>query len=120
MVKGCVRDSLPSDLWGQYWGTSSDGRHVSIWCLCGTNAWAIAKRWIPNRLLVVHPPSAEPEIFDWSTLRGHPPILLYRVGEIADALVDRLAASMLRDGVERVSLLMSGGVTYFPGWRAEA
>ena len=71
-----------SNDWPGYVGTSSDGRHVSIWLLFGPGCWGWAHVWKDQpRLFVVCPPGEDPSGYDWRLLRGHDPILVEPVGE---------------------------------------
>lgn len=103
------------ELWQKCVGTSADGRHVTLFLICGPDAWNVARNWISRRLLVVLPPDARPERFDWSVLSGHPPVLIHRAGHVHPDIIERIAAAALRDGVERLFLLGSDGIRYMTG-----
>jgi hypothetical protein len=93
-------------------GTSADGTAVTIWALAGPDAWEVARIWSEtSALFVLAPPAEPPEVFDWSSLAGHPPVLIR--GELPAAEVGRLAAVLLRDGAGRV--LAPGGRLYIAG-----
>lgn len=100
------------DTWHSWFGTSSDGENVTLFLICGSDAWSWASKWINSRLFVVLPPEDAPEAYDWSILSGHPPVLIYRAGHVHPEIVDRLAAAAIRCGVERLLLMGTGGVRY--------
>jgi hypothetical protein len=58
-------------------------------------------------LFVLAPPGEDPAQFDWTLLRGHPPVLVRPCGDLTHGETAQLVATLLRDGVGRV-LLMDG------------
>jgi len=104
--------------WRRWSGTSADGKHPTLWCVTGSGAWEWARFHCDTRLFVLLPADADPEIYNWKLLIGHKPIILLTLGDFDQAVVDRLAAALFRDGVERISHFGSGGISYVARRRA--
>lgn len=93
------------ETWGSYCGTSPDGRHLTFFVAAGSDAWG----WVHSRLdrffTTLLPPGEDPDLFDWSVLKDHPPVLIVATSELDPAIVDSLATALVRDGAERVLVL---------------
>jgi len=113
------RLSRPTE-WPNFWGTSPDAAHISLWAVTGHEAWEWAHEHKQSHLFALLPPNEDPESYRWDILKGHPPVLIFRAGDVDLRIVDRLAAALLRDGVERVLLLENSPVRYLPGQRLAA
>lgn len=87
--------------WPDRPGTSADGTALTIWVLCGPDAWDVARAYVDaGALFALSPPGEDPATFDWTDLAGHPPILIR--GQLSAAELGRLAAAILRDGGGRI------------------
>jgi hypothetical protein len=85
--------------------SSPDGRNVSVIVACGSTAWEIGRRLEQaHALYLVAPSDTDPALFDWCTLTGHDPILLFS----DDGDHDTLAAALIRDGVKRALCCRTG------------
>lgn len=99
---------------GPAWGTSPDGLHNTFWVLFGRSSWEKAKQWLNStRRFVLLPPGGDPAVYDWRSLRNHPPVLLLPCGEINADETKALVAALLRDGAERVLYLGEQGITLY-------
>ena len=98
--------------WPHWSGTSRDGSHLTLWAVTGAGAWEWARVHRDTRLFLLLPTDEEPEQYSWELLTDHDPVLLLALGDFDQAVVDRLAAAILRDGATRISLFGSGGVSY--------
>lgn len=94
--------------WARWYGTSPDGKAVSVHVVAGAAAWDWARGESDRRLLVVAPHSEDPARFDWSALAGHDPVLLVHAGALADEDAQRLVTALMHDGTRRV--LAIGGL----------
>lgn len=92
-----------------WWGSSSDGHHATLWLLVGADAWRVAQSWRhARRLVTLLPPEQNPEDFTWRVLAGHDPILMMRCGATAGEVVERLLHAAMVDGVQRVIDINTG------------
>jgi hypothetical protein len=99
-------------------GTSADGRHLTLWVLAGPDAWEVADLWghpdaAPAPLFVLAPAEEAPAGFDWSVLRGHPPVLVRPCGDLSQGEVAALVGALVADGCERVLVLGDRGMRLF-------
>jgi len=102
--------------WSDYWGTSPDGKHLSIWILAGPEAWTVARQWADTqRLFLVAPPGADAARFDWRLCAGHPPLLLRLCGSVTEDELLPLVAALVRDGARRVLRTDTGRRFLAPG-----
>jgi hypothetical protein len=103
-----------------YWGTSPDGRHVSLWVLCGSSVWETARVWIDTTLLAVAPPYENSSLYDWQVLAGHPSVLAWLCGEVSQEELDCLTAALIRDGVERILVMLPDKPVHYLSAKEEA
>jgi len=95
-------------------GTSADGQHLTLWVLAGPDAWDAARLWDASRaLFVLSPPGEAPASFDWRVLAGHPPVLIWPCGDLAQAELAALVGALVRDGCGRVLVLWPSGPRLF-------
>jgi hypothetical protein len=76
----------------------------TIFSPVGSNAWRVARRWDSepgHRALLCLPPDADSSTFDWGVVAGFDCVALV-AGEVTEAVLDRLAAHLLRAGAGRV------------------
>lgn len=110
--------------WRRYWGTSADGKHVSVWVITGPEAWRVAKdghanihrsslgsgrAWEGNTLFLLLPPGQDPYAYDWRQLAIGEPILVAQAGNVSQTDIATLADALLRDGVGSVLADSPGG-----------
>lgn len=83
-------------------GASPDGSAATMFVVCGSDAWHIARDAWNRALLLVAPPGEDPARFRWDLLAGHEPIMLMRAGDIDGDDLLLLVETLLSDGVERI------------------
>lgn len=107
--------------WPAYWGTSPDGRALTVWVLAGPDAWAAARsRWKAGRICLVSPPDDDPAALDWTALQRLDPVLVQPCGPVGGDELQRLVLALVRDGVRHVLFLgANGAVRYSAGHAVE-
>jgi hypothetical protein len=88
--------------WRECYGTSPDGKHLTIWIAIGSQAWEWAKARVGHKLVVVVPDDESPDIYRYSFVKGHDPILVQQCGETSADFIKSLVAALMRDGAQRV------------------
>ena len=99
--------------WRQYHGTSSDGKHLNIWIAIGSQAWDWAKIRVGHKLVVVVPEDESPDIYRFSFVKGHDPILVQQCGETTTDFIKSLVVALIRDGAQRVLAFGKNGSTLY-------
>lgn len=97
--------------WRNFSGTSADWRHLTLRVLIGPKAWDVTDSQAAQRnLFVLLPHGDDPSIFDWRSLREHPPVMIVPYGEVDGYTVTALVLALMRDGVERVLYMADEGM----------
>ena len=77
------------------------GRPCNPWILCGPNAWTLAARRGPGRLVLPH--GEDPARFDWRCVCGLVPVVKWPGASIPEC--DELGALLVRSGARAVLML---------------
>ncbi len=78
-----------------------EGRHVNPWILCGRDAWEIAARRGPGRLVLPH--GDDPNSFDWRVVAGLVPVVRWPGASVPEC--DELGAALVRAGAAAALVL---------------
>ena len=77
------------------------GTHINPWIFCGPDAWNLASRRGPGRLVLRH--GEDPASFDWGCVSGLVPVVRWPGASIPEC--DELGALLVRAGARAVLVL---------------
>lgn len=105
-IRTCYRSNWPNLL-----GTSEDGRRLTIWFVYGPNScqWANQNDRGWTKLLLVLPPFAIPNHYDYRLLIGHD-VIAVSAGQANEDYQKAVFEAAFKQGITRVFHMSTGGL----------
>lgn len=99
--------------WPQWFGTSPDGKRVSLFVAAGgPRAWAWARHEIEHRLVLMAPQERDPCEYSWRLCAEHAPAIIFSFDATVEHM-ERCAIALLRDGAERTLVQFPNGIVRY-------